>query len=246
MIVCVVLLLNFTASNPTGRRYSSGTVDLSLSPPEKGVEGEYLLTQDLGLALTNERTDQAICLCGTVYENSVPTECSRCEVVTSEISNFRIPDIVTDTYIAESKNTYNLLVQGNRHNILQITDFAAAARALGRPLWIYVRVDTLVDKQFLELARSTGGDVVYYFRVPGWVDPVDEAAKQGLLVSTSLFILLFLIGRIRFPQPKSSPNPHRSPGKKDHLTDPIASVDETENFLKRAERRSKRILHDEE
>ena len=46
LIVSVVLILDFTASNPTGRRYSSETIDLALDFREKGLQGERILSHD--------------------------------------------------------------------------------------------------------------------------------------------------------------------------------------------------------
>ena len=37
---------------------------------------------------------------------------------------------------------------------------------LGRPLWLYVRVNTDVDEKFYQLTESTGAGVVPYFRCP--------------------------------------------------------------------------------
>ena len=91
-------------------------------------------------------------------------------------SNFRIPDFIAPDFIAESKNTQNLLYSGREYD--QISDYALAAKLLNRPLWVYTRVDTIVEPKFYEIVHATGGNVVPYFTVPGYVDPVDDAARK--------------------------------------------------------------------
>ena len=58
-------------------------------------------------------------------------------------------------------------------------DYATAARTLRIPLWIFVRVDSRIDPEYVTLAEETGGGVVYYFTMPGYVDPVDVLAAVG-------------------------------------------------------------------
>ena len=61
IITGIVLLLNFTAPNPTGRRYSSEVVNLNLDNGAKGVEGERILAQDLNAPNNNIEKH---CICG--------------------------------------------------------------------------------------------------------------------------------------------------------------------------------------
>jgi hypothetical protein len=74
MIVGAVLLLNFTAPNPTGRRYSSDTPVLSGSSNEIGASAEIILSHDLGVPKNTTNFDGVI------------------------------PDFITEVSIIESKN----------------------------------------------------------------------------------------------------------------------------------------------
>ncbi len=47
-------------------------------------------------------------------------------------------------------------------------------------------MNTDVDPEFVRLVQSTGGDVVYYFTISNYGDPIDSAAQKGLLLSGAM------------------------------------------------------------
>jgi len=187
-IGCIVLLLNVTAPNPTGRRYSSRG---PFMPPEltndvtvnnrAGADAEAVLEKDLGVT-NNNASGQRQCLCQDVKNQ--PKNCDVCVIRNKSFGSDRIPDFITDRYIAESKNT-KTLDQGVAG---QLQDYASAAKDLKRPLWIFVRVNTEVDPGFKQLAEDTNGGVTYYFTYDGYLDPVDQGACGGLVGSGALVI----------------------------------------------------------
>ncbi|CAG1013610.1 hypothetical protein ANRL4_04983 [Anaerolineae bacterium] len=190
--LCVILLLNFTAPNPTGRRYSSRPVDLTASIAQKGRLGEDILSDDLRLPNNN---DQGQCICG----NSTPVDprCNVCfvQIAISGSERSRRPDFVSDTLIADAKNVEALTMPRSSGDHTELRDYATAALKSNRSLWVYVRVNTAVDPIFYALTQSTGGNVVHYFVVPGWHDPVDDGAKRGLVVSLGLMGIGVLLSR---------------------------------------------------
>ncbi len=198
--LCLVLLLNFTAPNPTGRRYASqmpittgrGTA------AEIGRSAELILAQDLRLP-RNDQADQRKCLCNS-YQASLtpPSECSVCVASVAMSAPFRRPDFFGSHFIAEAKNTQGLSYEGRELD--QITDYAQAARQMRIPLYVYTRVNAQVDAIFDHIVAETGGAVVRYFPVPGWSDPVDVFARSGLLVSLFGWALLWLSA----PRPRAS------------------------------------------
>lgn len=176
IITGIVLLLNFTAPNPTGRRYSSEVVDLNLDNGTKGLEGERILALDLRAPLN---TIEKHCICGEA--STVASQCNLCRVNVPTVSTYRMPDFFTETYIADAKNRYTWL-SSHSQDVAQMTDYAHAAIALDIPLWVYVRVDTTVDQTMQDIVRSTGGDIVHYFATPDWVDPVNIIAIIGIVI----------------------------------------------------------------
>jgi hypothetical protein len=186
--VCVILLLNFTAPNPSGRRYSSVVVTTTEDTQAIGLSGEDTLSNDLRLPNNND-PDQRQCMCSSSY-TVLTARCNLCFVSDSQFitRTHRVPDFVAPNFIAESKNRQHLLTMHTNQRE-QLSDYALAARLLNRPLWLYVRVNTQVDAAFTQIVESTGGGVVYYFAVPGYVDPVDRAAQTGLLLGTPLLVL---------------------------------------------------------
>ncbi len=187
VVVSVTLLLNFTAPNPTGRRYSSEspTTTGQGTTEEIGLSGERILSRDLGLP-RNDSPDFRQCICSQLpphYGSPPLSECRVCIAQVQLTASFRRPDFIGFDYIAESKNSNNLLYTGRE--VDQIGDYALAARAMNKPLWIFIRVNTNIDTEFIRLAESTGGGVVPYFTVPGYVDPIDQAATAGLFVGSA-------------------------------------------------------------
>lgn len=240
ILAVVWFALHFAAPNPTHRWYSTEVLDVSRNTTneQKGIQGEDLLALDLGLEEpTNERSDNAICVCGIHYSGEPsPRGCSSCFVYSADISNYRIPDFVTRSYIAESKNRISLLASDS-DTIVQVTEMAAGARAFGIPLYIYVRINTVVDREYYEIARSTGGDVVHYFLVDGYESLIIfEAMINGLLI---IIVLLSLGAGVWVYIMNNRPgNP--SEDSIDEIDKAEDSINETEEFMKRMERLSKK------
>jgi hypothetical protein len=213
-IISLVLLLNFTAPNPTGRRYSS-RVPLSTgqaSFSQIGLDGERVLSDDLHLP-RNDAPDQLQCICNNKWSVD-PKTCRVCVVSTQLTAPYRRPDFVAPNYIAESKNAQNLYIESR--DMAQIVDYAQAAKALNRPLWVFTRVNTDIDPQFLQTVNATGGGVVPYFTVAGYVDPIDQTARSSLLGSILILVLMVLWGQwlqrrsAVYPvRPRLSPDPVR-------------------------------------
>lgn len=175
--LCIVLLLNFTAPNPTHRRYSSETplTTGQANGKQIGDDGERILSNDLNLPNNNDPA-QLQCLCGN---GSNP--CKSCLTKLPSLSTYRVPDFVGPNFLAEAKNKQDLLYTGRE--VDQIHDYVLAALLMNRPLWVYVRVNTDVAPEFTQLVESTGGGVLYYFTVPGYTDPVDKTVQTGAAIS---------------------------------------------------------------
>ena len=171
--LAVVLLLNVTAANPTGRRYASEPVVVIGNPGEIGLSAERILSTDLSLP-RNDDPDQRQCICNSPSYTNVG-QCRVCVAYSQSVANHRRPDFVSPNFIAESKNRLNLLYT-DTSLVNQIGDYAVAARALNVPLWVYVRKDTNVEPEYRRIVRETGGDIVPYFVTTGYVDPVDRMA----------------------------------------------------------------------
>lgn len=233
-IISIVLLLNFTAPNPTGRRYSSSSpVTTGGNSRQIGLSGEDVLSQDLGVPV-NDRNDQRACICNAPNSVSI-SECRTCIAIVQLSSTYRRPDFVTDRFIAESKNAEELPYDGTRREADQIAEYAIAARALNRPLWVYVRVNTTVDRNFIELADSTGGGVIQYFTVPGYVDPIDASALRALAAAAGVFFVsLLLWSWARRSRPDSAADSPGNPSPR--------PIDGPEDFLNRAKKRARRDI----
>ncbi len=233
MLVCVVLLLNFTAPNPTGRRYSSASPLTSGDAQSIGLSGEQILSQDLH-APRNEGSDQLQCICNNPNANPGGNECRVCIAYDPSITSYRRPDFVGTNFIAESKNRQNLLYTYS-DQVDQITDYVTMAKLLGRPLWLYTRVDTRLDPEFYRLVESTGGGVVPYFTTPDYVDPVDRFARLGLEIALVALALsgIWEIGARRIAAPPEPKDPLARAGRK---------TDAAEDFLKSAKDRSQRKI----
>jgi hypothetical protein len=243
--VSLTLLLNLTAPNPTGRRYSS-QMPLTTrqgSPQDIGRSGEDVLGNDL--RLPNNNTGETQCICG----NSRQTRggvCKACLTILPNLSTYRMPDFVGTGFLAESKNEQGLFYSGRE--VDQINDYVLAALLMKVHLWVYVRVDTEVSSEFTTLVESTGGGIVYYFTVPGYVDPVDAAARVVLLVSFGTILVITPggvgIGRLKMRKlAVSSPKPPRPPKPPD---DPahraVRKTDAAEDFVKRRKEREQQKI----
>jgi hypothetical protein len=233
VLVCIVLLLNFTAPNPTGRRYSSETVSTRGSVQSIGLSGEEILSRDLRTP-RNEAADQRQCVCNNPNSPPSASECRVCVAYDASISTFRRPDFIGANFIAESKNRQNLLYT-HADQVDQITDYVTAARVMQRPLWLFVRVDTVLDPVFYQLAESTGGGVVRYFATPGYIDPVDQVAGKALPIAAILVIItgVWELGAQRVSAPRPPSNPVAEAKRK---------TDSAENFAKAAKDRAQRKI----
>jgi hypothetical protein len=231
MAVCVVLVLNVTAPNPTGRRYSSAPVQTRGGGQAIGDSGEAILSADLRTP-NNNAPDQLQCICN--HPGVAPSrQCRVCLVSDASIQTYRIPDFVGASFLAESKNRATLPFTDTAE---QITDYVTAAKKLGRPLWLYVRVDTNIAPEFFPLLESTGGGVVRYFAAPGYVDPVDAAAKKVLPV-TGVVLAVMIVWEFGARQVKLSPPTPRVPvARAQHKTDAA------EDFAARAKDRTQRRI----
>jgi hypothetical protein len=193
LAICLVLLLNVTAPNPTHPRYSSQiprTDTRQYTSNEIGLDGEEILAADLHLP-RNQAAEQLHCICNPTFAENRSELCRTCFAISEHVGNYRIPDFVGPTlmapaFIADSKNVAQL--SQTYRDFDQIRDYAAVARELRIPLWLFVRVNSSIDPQYVTLVQETGGGVVYYFTVPGYVDPVDVLAAFGAGVS-GLFLL---------------------------------------------------------
>jgi hypothetical protein len=192
-ILSVVLVLNITAPNPTARRYSS-EMPLTMgraSASQIGLDGERILANDLHLP-RNDAPDQLQCICSSLTLTD-PKNCRACIVAAPIAGVYRRPDFIGPDFIAESKNARNLLYESR--DLGEISDYSVAARALQRPLWVFTRINTNIDPEFIRIVRTTGGDVVPYFTIPGYVDPVDQIAKTVLVGSIVVIVVTQIRGQ---------------------------------------------------
>lgn len=236
--ISVVLLLNFTASNPTGRRYSS-RMPLTTgqgSAAQIGLAGELVLADDLRLP-RNDAPDQLQCICNA--QANVDSQNCRVCIASAPLSGaYRRPDFVAANFIAESKNAQNLYYDSR--DLAQVNDFAMAAKALNRPLWVFTRVNTDLDAEFYQVVSSTGGGIVPYFTVPGYTDPIDRFAQIGFGLSLASMILIVVSRRNGQRQSFAGAPAPRQPA--DPFTQANRSVNHAENFVKDSKDRQKNKL----
>lgn len=246
LVVSTVLLLNFTAPNPTGRRYSSKTPVTTGQGNANaiGLSGERILAEDLNLP-RNDRKDQLQCICNSPSARLGVNECRVCLAYIQSIATYRRPDFVSPNFLAESKNSQDLLYTGRE--VDQITDYVFAARAMNIPLWVYVRVNSQVDPEFVDVVASTGGGVVPYFTVPGYVDVVDQTARLTAFVALLLLLLSLLWGfagrrskcTVSIPEGQPKPNQPQAPR-------PRGGTGDAEDFMQRARQRAQRTIDKED
>ncbi len=248
VIISIILLLNFTALNPTGRRYSSQPVVTLGSSSAIGLSAERILAADLRLP-RNDDPDQRQCICNSPNRTTV-SQCRVCIAYSQSVASYRRPDFVSTNFIAESKNRSNALYTDNQL-IEQIGDYTIAARALNVPLWIYVRTDTEIDEEYYRLVRGTGGNIIHYFRTEDYTDPIDRAATYGVGiggVGLVLFGLLMFIpwnrggGTTKAPTPKPKPKPSDA---NDPINRASQSVDQFAGFVEKSKESSQRKIDQE-
>lgn len=240
LLVAALLLLNVTAPNPTGRRYSSEIVNTTThNTHQRGAQGEEILAADLGVP-RNETPGETQCLC---RHSQPPARCTQCIVTFANIQGtHRIPDFVAQGYFAESKNRRQLRTADDAY--VQIEDMATVARDMGLPLWVFVRVDTRVDPAYVELARSTGGDVVYYFAVEGYVDPVDSVAGVLVWVAAGVFVVIVFWELWERVKPHDEAPVDDDPPESAQRADDQTTA--TEQYMRRVERLARDELHNDD
>lgn len=234
VIIAAVILANITARNPTGRRYASGAPLRSGTSQEIGNDAENILSADLGVprnSLAGER--KCVCDVGTRPSRNSCNVCVAQIAVNTTSASFRIPDFVTDKFIAESKNTDGLPYIGSNREVSQIQDYVTAALLMRVPLYVYTRIETPTDPRFVTLVESTGGAVVPYFQYEGYVDPADAAAWQMIaLAAVSGSASLWLLTRRGRPAQVPTVKPPRQPAPSQGSTD----------FLKQLKERTQREI----
>lgn len=242
-VLCVVLLLNITAPNPTRRRYSSEPVEINAPNRDKGTQAERILAKDLGVVDNNE---QRACICG-----QKPAQCSVCfaDVPLRGSYTFRLPDIVTDRLIADAKN-YRIMPASaaNRRDLLdQLAVDADAAKATGREVWVFTRVNTEIEPSFERELTEMGVKIVRYFSVSGHVDATDQAAQSGLLISGvtvgALGAAELLAQRSRRIVPRSRPirvRPIAPTRPRNPITQASKRADDTQDFMRRVRENTER------
>jgi hypothetical protein len=235
MVVSLILLANFTAPNPTGRRYSSAVPVTTGqgNSAQIGLSAERILAVDLDLP-RNEDPDQLQCFCNSVNVRPPLNECRSCIAFAqlSSTGGYRRPDFVAAGFIAESKNTQNLLYS-QTDTVAQIGDYAIGARALGRPLWLYIRVNTALAPEFYRLVESTGGGVVPYFAVPGYVDPVDQLARNLFILSGGTLGLMLVWEVLSRRRPPGGSGGSGGTSRRPRRPGPTNPLEEAQEFTAR-------------
>jgi hypothetical protein len=235
LLIAIVLLLNFTAPNPTGRRYSSAVVPINGQSQIIGRAAEDILALDLGVPRNEGNGTPRECICRS--DDNPQGRCDTCFVSVPIDTTVRIPDFVTSRYIADSKNQENLV-----SDAAQIRDFALAAHELNIPLWVYVRVNSRVAPDIVDIVAATGGGVIYYFAVPGYHDPVDAQAKAGLLFAG--FALLFSGAPVVVARIQSTRSPNKPPDSP--VSRAANAVDYAEEFMQRTRERLQKDIDNED
>ena len=187
----------------------------------------------------NDDPDQLQCICNDAKTTPLSSQCRVCLVSDASIANYRRPDFVSAKFIAESKNRQSLLYS-YQDQADQITDYVTGAKLLGRPLWLFTRVDTALSPEFYPLIESTGGGVVAYFTTPGYVDPVDQIARMGLIAALMVLVVMAIWELGAHSLAAHTPRAPRSP------KDPIAHVkhktDHAEDFARKAKEHQQRKI----
>ena len=241
MLIGLVLLLNITAPNPTHRRYSSEE-PISYAGEYQIPDwraAELILANDLRLPDNNANSEKA-CLCGRqpANTNTVPNECNVC-IGVPEINNYRLPDVISDDLIADSKYYRNSVLRVDG----QLQDFVAAANHLDVSLWIYVphlpdgSIPVTSDAQML--IESTGGGVVAYFSHDAYQDLFDQIGRILLIIGGTGIVVILGWEAISYVYRQIPTEPESD---NDAVDDAVDTVDETEDFMRRVERLSRKEI----
>jgi hypothetical protein len=248
------LLTNSTAPNPTGSRYSS---DIPLTTGQGsssaiGKSGEDILAKDLGLP-NNNLSGQIQCICGNASQVK-SNQCNACLVTLPSLSTYRRPDFVGSGFLAESKNEQGLWYSGRE--VDQINDYVLAAILMRVQLWVYVRVNTEIASEFVYLVESTGGGVVRYFTIPGYVDPLETLLYTifgiSCLTLGGIIFIFWFSSRFKnrtvvvsFPSP--TPKPPRQPKPSgDPVSKAVRKTDNAEDFMQRSKEKRRQDIEKED
>lgn len=239
IIVGIVLLLNFAAPNPTGRRYSSAvpSQQASTTGNQDWREAEIVLERDLGIPF-NDNADTRQCICNVGSENGTPPgRCNVCLMPPVRISqNYTLPDFVTRDLIIDSKYVATFSIDA------QIEDFIAAAQETNREVWIFVRINTNFSTATQSRIQATGGDIVPYFVDDGYSDPINQIAKILLLIGGTGIVLILGWEAWRWLYNPSPDEPDEDVDSVDSVDDATDTVGETESFMRRVERLSRKEI----
>lgn len=222
MFIGLALLANFTAPNPTGRRYSSEMPSRDLSDMQRGFDAERILGVDLGIENNNSsNAGQCICNQQRYGPNKSPhaNNCNVCVAYSPLVENYNIPDFITDRYIIDSKDVLKLDTSNNK----QLQNFALMSKALNRPLWLFVSQRTETSPYITQFVEDTGGQIVRYFSFPGFVDEGDNEARK-LIFGGFVVLSLGMVWEYKTRKPKlravpSTPSPTSPKPPKDPLKD---------------------------
>jgi hypothetical protein len=240
MLATASLILRFAAPNPTHRWYSSQIPD-ELARQSQVIDwraAEIILAGDLGLP-DNNLPENLQCFCSPQH-SAPPYQCNSCTSVVG-LSNYRIPDVVSNTIIADSKFYQNSTLRVDE----QLKDFALIADVTNRDLWIFVPIfeqgQEPYTSQALELVQSTGGEIVAYYVVDGYENRliVEQAINNIILIVFIFTSGLLVWSYIITSRPKNPDNASDDVDKAEN------SVEDTEEFMKRMERLSKRSKDDD-
>jgi len=243
-VLSTTLLLNFTAPNPTGRRYSSANpVDLAKTIDTSDWRAaEMILERDLG-APFNDTAQTRTCLCNQQNHKTPPNRCNTCALPPVELSqSFALPDFITDEYLADSKYVQRFSSDS------QIEDFLAYAELANYEVWIFVRVDSDFSVQTAQRIAATGGRIVPYFVTAGYVDPIDRAASNVLIISLVVIAVLLGLEAVLYirRQHESGEPPAQEEDLPDEVEQAKRSTETTEAYMKRIERLSRREIDEED
>lgn len=214
------MVVNITAPNPTGRRYSSQPVPFGgYTNNYIGYEGEKVLSADLRLP-NNNSSGQTVCLCSST---GIPNGRCRSCWYSIKLGATRIPDFVSEWFIADSKNTSNLYPERG-----QLEDMGTAALAKARPLYVFVRINTVVDSNLEQQIQSTGGGVIRYFR--NQADYQDEWDRLGQIsIVVGSVVLMIVIALKALPYVRITVKMPRSADRKAQDT-----MDSAEDLMRQA------------
>ncbi|MGB7338201.1 MAG: hypothetical protein WBC91_04850, partial [Phototrophicaceae bacterium] len=175
---------------------------------------------------------QRRCFCNKDAQTP-PGRCNTCEANSNDISNWSIPDFVNNQIIIDSKAVAIFSIDE------QIRNFIAIAEQTNRPLWIFVRHDKYYTQETLQKIEATGGGIVDYFVINEYrYLLVIEQSMNNILIG----ILIFAGGVMiwQFISLRSNNPPQNDDTYYDEVDDIEETIEETEEFIRRMERLSKR------